>query len=836
MDYKNKLMTALSLVALAALSACTDEAENGGRTLPGDHSLSFAVSTKSANGWKPANGTRAASGFEAATQELEPVEMQGKVDGKTVYLTTEVTRGFPGDNTPMTRGTQININEQDKIESFGVSAYTDKDGKPDYMYNEVATKDGDLWFPKEKYYWPAGKTLSFYAWYPCTADGMTLTDETHEGAPVMTYTIPKEVKDQIDVMTVEAIGKSDPNSTTVGTELTFEHALSAVKFSVGDLPNCKIRSISLEGLKYSGSYTLGADAWNLKDDTKDFLLSWDEDKYVTGGTAGTPITADDETFFMMPQQLPADAKVIVELNDGTKDFTVSASIGGTDVDGTQKEWKKGCTYTYQISYNFVSLIVSNETFIAYTNAGLTNQVAFFLTTGANEGVTGTIISSNTAVTFYPAPTITNHETETPVYVNWPADVTEDVTLTLTLGKKTKTVVLHRETPTPDDAYYVYSVPETTSEPLGNDVLSVQNASQADWIGLTTSSTYGSNYSTDKLYNTTKGDIYLQTLSIPSTDRFASLLVEKESENVMYCVEQKTITADFGFKDCERNISREAEKWNIVLTGGRFKEATTHVKAKVVISSSVPDTQIITDLGRDLTADEPADVPVDKTTATGSAPYVKKRWDTQAETDANNGTRAVNVQILGENSNSGDWQDISGTGTMADWMTWKYFTYYEEWVVFSSKAYNNGDGTYIYPRLITPTYTQSYLVHEKHPYFGKTKWQVTRNSNNTANTPSGYIWYGQCKNNKSYPIHGRGTNSWGGTLEVNYYTYDDYTNNRILKQNGEQFIFVKGATKPSWGSNVWESWYKTEIMAVVPIIQNLAARPDNDNPITESVDE
>ena len=357
MDYRNKLITGLSLVALAAFTACTDETENGGRTLPGDHSLSFTVSTAGTNGWKPANGTRAASGFGAATREFEPVEMQGKVDGKAVYLTTEVMEGFPDDNTPMTRGTQINKDEQDKIENFGVSAYTNKGGKPDYMYNEVATKDGSLWFPKEKYYWPTGKTLSFYAWYPCTADGMILTDETHEGAPVMTYTIPKEVTDQIDVMTVAAIDKNDPNSTTIGTELTFDHALSAVKFAVGDeLPECTVESIAIRSVKYKGSYTLGTDAWDLQDDVRDFSVAIDKE---TDGTGGVPLTGDDQTFFMMPQKLPDDAKIEValKLNDGTELF-LSAFVGGT-------EWMKGYTYTYRLSYVYgFELDLVKDVFIA----------------------------------------------------------------------------------------------------------------------------------------------------------------------------------------------------------------------------------------------------------------------------------------------------------------------------------------------------------------------------------------------------------------------------------------------------------------------------------------
>ena len=123
MTARKKLMS-LSLIALTVFSACTDEVENGGqRPVKGDHSLSFAVSTPGSQAWTKADGTRAVSA--PATQELEPVEMEGKVNGKTVYLSAEVTDGFPGDNRMMTRGTQVTEDNKTKdgiMETFAVSA------------------------------------------------------------------------------------------------------------------------------------------------------------------------------------------------------------------------------------------------------------------------------------------------------------------------------------------------------------------------------------------------------------------------------------------------------------------------------------------------------------------------------------------------------------------------------------------------------------------------------------------------------------------------------------------------------------------------------------------
>lgn len=617
MTARKKLMS-LSLIALTVFSACTDEVENGGqRPVKGDHSLSFAVSTPGSQAWTKADGTRAVSA--PATQELEPVEMEGKVNGKTVYLSAEVTDGFPGDNRMMTRGTQVTEDNKTKdgiMETFAVSAYTDIKGTPDFMYNVPTTKGSPengttYWYPEEKFYWPGVKSLNFYAWYPHTAnaEGLTVSGADENGTPKLHYTAPEDVKKQMDVMTAVATNQAEQEAIP----LTFDHALSAVKFVAGDdLPNCVVKSIKLDGVRYKGTYTLGTDAWTLTDDTQAFTLRLNK---VVAGNGGA-ITEDGkgETLFMMPQTLSDDAKIEVVLNDGTADFTVGASIGGT-------KWEMGKTYTYHISNNFVSLVTTNDKFVAFTDETLTDQVAFFLSASATTaGTTGEILAP-AGVTVTPT-TFASGASNLSVKVTWPKDMGNHVSMEISFADKKKQILMSRQTPTEGDAYWLYSLPETTSQHLENDIIGLQNASESDWIAMTSSPTYTKdNYSQVIYDNSSKGDIYLQTLSIPSANRFASLLATKENfdQNVMYCVEQKAFTADFGFKDCERNISREAEKWNISLTGGRFKDGA-QIKARIVM-----------DAGQDGVMDDGSltygdDALITCTSTGGTASYVKKRWD------------------------------------------------------------------------------------------------------------------------------------------------------------------------------------------------------------------
>ena len=829
MTARKKLMS-LSLIALTVFSACTDEVENGGqRPVKGDHSLSFAVSTPGSQAWTKADGTRAVSA--PATQELEPVEMEGKVNGKTVYLSAEVTDGFPGDNRMMTRGTQVTEDNKTKdgiMETFAVSAYTDIKGTPDFMYNVPTTKGSPengttYWYPEEKFYWPGVKSLNFYAWYPHTAnaEGLTVSGADENGTPKLHYTAPEDVKKQMDVMTAVATNQAEQEAIP----LTFDHALSAVKFVAGDdLPNCVVKSIKLDGVRYKGTYTLGTDAWTLTDDTQAFTLRLNK---VVAGNGGA-ITEDGkgETLFMMPQTLSDDAKIEVVLNDGTADFTVGASIGGT-------KWEMGKTYTYHISNNFVSLVTTNDKFVAFTDETLTDQVAFFLSASATTaGTTGEILAP-AGVTVTPT-TFASGASNLSVKVTWPKDMGNHVSMEISFADKKKQILMSRQTPTEGDAYWLYSLPETTSQHLENDIIGLQNASESDWIAMTSSPTYTKdNYSQVIYDNSSKGDIYLQTLSIPSANRFASLLATKENfdQNVMYCVEQKAFTADFGFKDCERNISREAEKWNISLTGGRFKDGA-QIKARIVMDARQDG---VMDDGSLTYGD---DALITCTSTGGTASYVKKRWDTQENTATNNGKRTVHLQIQNANVDD-DWIDLNVTGTMHDWMTWGRESHINEDFVIAhaSSGVRLGDAIYgslnKYNYCIVPLYTTCWNVHKDHPFFGTTQWQCT---GNTCGDPAYMWWSAAMSKNNVYVKDVSGSSLYNVKATVralsitNSYTYKDYIEGRLSTPGQYMYVPVQNARWYTDSEGV--RYFTTSETATSFAVKYIQNRPTNDTPIEQ----
>ena len=861
-------LVGISFVALAALSACTDEIESNGNLAElAGRRIAFTVGMQESGTWARAGETRSASAL-SPVQELpdtKPVEMQGEINGKAVYLQAEITDCFPGDTEqPVTRGTQIsNDNATSKMEAFGVSAYFDFVTTPNplYMHNGKFMKDatGDTWTTEIPYFWPK-RPLSFYAWYPYEGEGFSVSDANPRDYPTLSYTVPDDASKQKDVMWA---------STGTNTSLNFEHLLTAVKFVVGDdLPPCVIKRVTLVGVKYKGTCNFGNNrAWDLADGTKDFKQEWVDN--VVEGDPDEAITAEGETFFMLPQTLPKGAKVVVTLNDGSQDFNVSAPIEGT-------EWPVGKAVTYRISHNFVSFTFSNRAFHAYTDEDIHNQLAFIVSFESSSPTdTATLLQvirtePPIKVTFSPNifPSGTKNQ---PVYVTWTGRESENTQYLSTFMIVTKSgrpvrdydddgvptykyianVGGIRETPAAGDSCYLYSLPETSSQPL-TGITSIKNASKSDWIAMTTSPAYDGVDYRNYLINPTGGNVWLQTLSVPKENRMASFLASKTTSefgrffdnNVMLIVEQKAFTADFGFKGCERNISRESEKWNISV-GGRFKNGT-QLKARVVADAGQAG---VTGDGSPTYGD---DALITCTSTGGAESYVKKRWDTQVESADNNGERKVHLQI--QTDNLGGWYDSEITGTMADWMTWGPNYVFANLGGTKFEAGQRGNAEI--STLLGKVYNYS-AVHANHPLFGSAahQWKnVNREYNgykerSQSHADPIYRFWANYKGS-DYGVHGNRYQGGGFlTIAPAYNSYERYSatdgNNTYYFARGYRegnageylkagFFYIEcsygGSFPTTYGNERGSYWNNKDIYIwTIPIIY--MPRPTDDKPIT-----
>ena len=302
-----------------------------------------------------------------AQQMGEPVEMEGKLNGKTVYLTSEVTEGFPTDNLTFTRGTQI-TNAEGMSSSFGVTAFL---GSQKYMDHVEIKKSADSWKPQTDYFWLNGKPLDFYAWYPYNSAegtngipaGMTLNSEDFSS---ISYIVPTDVSKQEDLMFAVNKNASEPAAGDA-TSLDFKHSLAAVKFVVGDLPTgTKVTSVALKGVKYKGDLAVTTDdkgvaqlAWsNLANETVNFTQA--TTKEVKENDTDQAITKADQTFFMMPQTLPDDAmvEVVVEDEKASKVTLTGTLQDATAVEQAKNKWEAGNTYTYRVNSSGVQAEVT----------------------------------------------------------------------------------------------------------------------------------------------------------------------------------------------------------------------------------------------------------------------------------------------------------------------------------------------------------------------------------------------------------------------------------------------------------------------------------------------
>ena len=244
-------------------------------------------------------------------------------------------------NKAVTRGTPIT---GDNFTEFKVLTYWTKNGEvvnDNFFMNEVVTKgNGDIWNCEHTYYWPGEDyTLQFCAWAPTNVFSSI---PTTQGAKNFEYTVPDLATEQQDILVANS-GEIQGNSNQV-QPLDFKHICTAIKFVTGSqMQPGTIKSVSLEGVYYQGTYDMSVPQWNLDNEVKTFTQELNE-KMTGTESDGSEITLLSGTFMMLPQTLPKNAKIQVIFQDNTtgKERILEAPIAGT-------EWPQGKTVTYKLS-------------------------------------------------------------------------------------------------------------------------------------------------------------------------------------------------------------------------------------------------------------------------------------------------------------------------------------------------------------------------------------------------------------------------------------------------------------------------------------------------------
>lgn len=332
----------MALLLCALFFSCTDEDffvnNSNGLEYACDNICFGITSDKNVQ----TRGSVSGSEREYTTQQLV---LRSQDSADTLCVRAIVSDGIDSsvstESQVVTRGTPITT---ENFNSFHLLAYWKKDGtlvEKFYMDEDITPTGGNVWSSDRIYYWPGkNHSLQFYAWSPIEADGLNTPDiPTNK---TLSYVVPEDATMQKDI--IVATTEEIPGDNNKLVSLDFNHICTAVRFVTGaEMQPGIIKSVSLEGVRYAGSYDMATGQWSLADEQKSFMQELNKEMSGTE-TEGAEITTTESTFMMLPQILPEGAKIKVVFHSTATntDRTLEALFAGM-------EWPMGKTVTYKLS-------------------------------------------------------------------------------------------------------------------------------------------------------------------------------------------------------------------------------------------------------------------------------------------------------------------------------------------------------------------------------------------------------------------------------------------------------------------------------------------------------
>lgn len=334
----HKLTASIAAVLLSAsLFSCSSDDFFGKPESGSTNGISFGVSTENSA------ATRANKTDDGLTVARYTLRSDNSAD--TLCVRAVVTDGIGNDNAgrPATRAAM----QKSMYNDFNVVAAVMENGNvgTQYYMDDVATKTVNNWVPSKVYYWPgSNRQLRFLAWAP--TDATFQSEPNSPNVTTLQYTTPAEAKNQRDLVAAATDFMESPanDGTCTPVSLNFKHLCTAVIIKPGEQMTAgTIQSVSLKGVKNSGTYDMVNSKWTLNNSTDDFTIS-PYPKTTSTTPDGTDLNAEDATFMLLPQTLGADSRLEVEFHDDISGRvrTLSASLDGA-------EWPMGKTVTYRLS-------------------------------------------------------------------------------------------------------------------------------------------------------------------------------------------------------------------------------------------------------------------------------------------------------------------------------------------------------------------------------------------------------------------------------------------------------------------------------------------------------
>lgn len=375
---KNKLSTLLLAgVATLTMFSCVDNDNLNENNGDNDALVSFGVNDVQTRAIAVSGRTltRGAINPYLSSEDLAPqkLDVKGADAEKLCFIETTVEGVNPVQADAQTRANVIkSITENFSASGHRGTTEANITTKPEWFYNEPTLSNGKLVTPR-KWSW-AIPHARFYAVFPQVKNEYTkikLSPETYEGSPYIEFEDETDVTNQKDLMTAcSGHVHYSVQGTAPRTDLDFRHALTAIKFAVGQnlSINKTISKVEIRNALSKGKYTLsdkfdGTGAkWENLSDAKTFKLeglavstNQNPNAVLTGNDG------DNYTFYMIPQELTGkNITVYVEFTDGSK---IESTLKGSWLAGTTKTYKlseKNSTWEYTLETTNPANVAYNQ--------------------------------------------------------------------------------------------------------------------------------------------------------------------------------------------------------------------------------------------------------------------------------------------------------------------------------------------------------------------------------------------------------------------------------------------------------------------------------------------
>ena len=366
-----------------SVTSCADDDINPNQGNDGDALVRFSINDvqeQAVNRGLEMTRGAIANGITAADLAGHKLAAHSNRNIDVCFIETTVEGVNPIKADARTRA-NIETTIGDDFSSTGIRGAASILTTPEWFHAEKTKSNGELYNPIR---WSmAEPNARFFAVYPSKEkySSMTINNTTTAGSPNVDFTVKSNVADQVDLMTACT---GDVHYVTQGehptTNLNFRHALTAIRFAVGQNLswNKTIDKVEIRNAVMASKYTLsqrldgvGAD-WDHSTDTRGTAtlsgLSVNTSRNPNVTIMGN--TGDNFTFYMIPQVLTGNSvTAYVHFTDNTE---ITATLKG--------EWKAGTTRTLKLSE-----LNSNWAYnITATNP---SAAAYDQTTTDNYGIT-----------------------------------------------------------------------------------------------------------------------------------------------------------------------------------------------------------------------------------------------------------------------------------------------------------------------------------------------------------------------------------------------------------------------------------------------------------------